>query len=1096
MYQRMFRATVAVQIICWSIIIWLITQEGSVQATVLFQASTPAPFLDAIYYGTQDVWQIFDHNLPLGGDFQDSNNDVTHYNGTVVYAVTATPNPNVTPQGTPTVAPPYIPTPGYGYDQHGGIDYSLQYEPVLAAASGLVQYAGWSDPADHRDGYGLYVILNHAPQNNYDTWYGHLSVLTVKTGQSVTVDPNDPGNRNRILGISGNTGSVFGTGGGCGPVEDDPTCGQHLHFEVRIHGAGYKPVNPYGWIAVNPSGTPVPDPWAIYTPTPPNPSGAASYDIWQNKPAIVVNQTDQYPGGTPVAEPPVNEARMVVDDGSADFTTATSCWSTNPFYASYNSLHHRAPATGSPTGCRAEWAIRPDAFTPPGDYDVYVHIPSDPAASRGAVYTVRHNYKDSQAIVVQAAYSNEEELPSWVYIGRYDFAMDNNVTEYIELKNKTLKDDPNNYVLADAIRLVPATSTPPPVDKIYVSFQDAAFQGGGQAGNIPYDAEDILAYDTRSNTWSLLFDGSDVGLSGKGVDALSFTTCPGTLLSLNGQYHDIYNHDVAQFLPYSFGSSTSGDLELYEDNPPELSTSSENIDGMGFSSDSKQLLSTSGVASVTPYQFQAEDVFLYDPDGFAPYSPYLDGSAVGLTTSNENVNGLWVDAATDDLYLTTLGTFSVNGVSGDGADIFICDRASPTSCVFGPGLFWNGSAHGMMIDSVDALSLNTSATNCALSFWSQHLSDAAHTGYNVGETFLEPPFEERWSFTSIVGGDLSQPVAHGNRIYFVESILTTSVVYAMEPNGNLIWLENLSGSLKTSSTPLLATFDKLFVALQGTLYALDSASGEELWSSSFPSNIKYGPVYDGGLLYLNIQGSGGRVYAVDTSTGQDIWAFTPTGGANETYNPVVVNEHLLFSFTDTQGDYAVSLNKETGEEEWRQEVPIFFSGEKEMIGNPDHDLVYYVAAEHISGNTEYSLVALNVKTSEIEWTYELDSGGSNNLILADGILYYNSYEYLYALDAQTGESLYEVGLSEPAGGAHNHMVMANGIIYVVQRNGDSEDSFIHAYTATTGGFLGKLSSRPTASSVNQSPTIANGQLYVLYDDDELAVYGQQVVPPR
>ena len=46
-------------------IAWLITQESPVQATVLFQASTPAPFLDAIYYGTQDVWQVFDHNLPV-----------------------------------------------------------------------------------------------------------------------------------------------------------------------------------------------------------------------------------------------------------------------------------------------------------------------------------------------------------------------------------------------------------------------------------------------------------------------------------------------------------------------------------------------------------------------------------------------------------------------------------------------------------------------------------------------------------------------------------------------------------------------------------------------------------------------------------------------------------------------------------------------------------------------------------------------------------------------------------------------------------------------------------------------------------------------
>ncbi len=97
------------------------------------------------------------------------------------------------------------------YKAHNGIDYGARHgSPILATASGRVQFSGW------RGGYGKLVILKHP--NGYDTYYGHCSKLLVKKGQLV--------DQSQAIARIGETGVATGP---------------HVHYEVRIHG---KPINP------------------------------------------------------------------------------------------------------------------------------------------------------------------------------------------------------------------------------------------------------------------------------------------------------------------------------------------------------------------------------------------------------------------------------------------------------------------------------------------------------------------------------------------------------------------------------------------------------------------------------------------------------------------------------------------------------------------------------------------------------------------------------------------------------------------------------------------------------------------------------------
>lgn len=106
---------------------------------------------------------------------------------------------------------------GYGTNKiHGGVDITPQSgnsSPVYAARSGVVYQIVPNDEIG-----GNYIVVKHSDE--YWTYYGHLSSINVKVGDSVTTDT--------VLGISGATGFATAI---------------HLHFEVWKGGL-WQRINP------------------------------------------------------------------------------------------------------------------------------------------------------------------------------------------------------------------------------------------------------------------------------------------------------------------------------------------------------------------------------------------------------------------------------------------------------------------------------------------------------------------------------------------------------------------------------------------------------------------------------------------------------------------------------------------------------------------------------------------------------------------------------------------------------------------------------------------------------------------------------------
>lgn len=99
---------------------------------------------------------------------------------------------------------------------HNGIDISANSgTPVVAAGSGTVVAASYSG------GFGNLVLIDHG--GGLVTFYAHLNSMNVRQGQTVA---------------AGNSiGTVGSTGNSTGP---------HLHFETRVNGVAYSPMQYLG----------------------------------------------------------------------------------------------------------------------------------------------------------------------------------------------------------------------------------------------------------------------------------------------------------------------------------------------------------------------------------------------------------------------------------------------------------------------------------------------------------------------------------------------------------------------------------------------------------------------------------------------------------------------------------------------------------------------------------------------------------------------------------------------------------------------------------------------------------------------------------
>ncbi|MEM7332511.1 MAG: putative Ig domain-containing protein [Chloroflexota bacterium] len=245
--------------------------------------------------------------------------------------------------------------------------------------------------------------------------------------------------------------------------------------------------------------------------------------------------------------------------------------------------------------------------------------------------------------------------------------------------------------------------------------------GNGSVGGVSFADEDIVAYDYATDTWSMFFDGSDVGLAVSGnadVDAFHVRDDGTILMSIRAtetlpDVGEILNTDLVLFTPTSTGETTAGTFSMYLDGSDVgLASGGEDITAVYELANGDLIISTVGGSFISgPGANQDEDLLrfsgTYGDATSGTWTLYFDGTNAGMTASTEEFYALSIDENGSDLYFAMRGAFDLEGLVGGAADIVLCEDALTDTCAY--SYFLQSSVSGLS-GSIDGMTLQNTTS--------------------------------------------------------------------------------------------------------------------------------------------------------------------------------------------------------------------------------------------------------------------------------------------------------------------------------------------------------------------------------------------------
>jgi outer membrane protein assembly factor BamB len=251
-------------------------------------------------------------------------------------------------------------------------------------------------------------------------------------------------------------------------------------------------------------------------------------------------------------------------------------------------------------------------------------------------------------------------------------------------------------------------------------------------------------------------------------------------------------------------------------------------------------------------------------------------------------------------------------------------------------------------------------------------SDGTVTALNAGNGSV------RWRYATGVHGMPALTVG-GSLVY--ASIATGAagasglVVALGATDGAVHWHAQFSAAANVGGDPaLIIDSGTIYIgALDGSVHALNSASGAELWHFQAGGNFTYLAVANG-TVYVQGQGSS-AVYALRANSGAKIWSFATT--ALTPITPVVANGLVYVAASDSQ---LAALDAATGTVAWR-----FQTGDAQSSGALRGVTIAGTGAYVNAFRTVY---AVNASSGALCWQgTSCGQGATTAPLLASSLLY-------------------------------------------------------------------------------------------------------------
>lgn len=230
------------------------------------------------------------------------------------------------------------------------------------------------------------------------------------------------------------------------------------------------------------------------------------------------------------------------------------------------------------------------------------------------------------------------------------------------------------------------------------------------------DDSDIVKLTVSSSgsySYSMYFDGSDVGLTNASEDLDAFTILADgrIVLSTTGAVAVTGvsggGNDLLTFTPSSTGETTAGVWSVFlRGSSVQLPATNGNIDAVEVLADGSIIVSTTASVTVGTRTYNREDLIKISG---TTLSFYVDGSDIGLSTTAENIDSLDIKAD-GTILIGTRGAFAVTGVSGGFSDIAAfrpTQLGATTTGTFNSTLAFAAQGFGLQTFNLDGFQVGT-----------------------------------------------------------------------------------------------------------------------------------------------------------------------------------------------------------------------------------------------------------------------------------------------------------------------------------------------------------------------------------------------------
>ena len=297
--------------------------------------------------------------------------------------------------------------------------------------------------------------------------------------------------------------------------------------------------------------------------------------------------------------------------------------------------------------------------------------------------------------------------------------------------------------------------------------------------------------------------------------------------------------------------------------------------------------------------------------------------------------------------------------------------------------------------------------------WAQVQGGPDHHG--AADVEIAPPLATRWA--TAVGGTMlaGGPVVAGGRVFVTVADLAggeTSALVALDAaDGSELWRYLLGSDIRNAA----AVADGIVVtgSTDGIVHAVDAATGQLLWSYDIGDGLEAitavqhaPPAIAGDVVYAAVHR---RFAALDLHTGALLWDGDPSPGQTTLTSlaaPAIEDGVIVGSVARGRGGL-FAWDAMLGSELWRIERP-------KSIGV--HAAAVLADSVAYYANAAGQVRAVELQTGDEIWAKSLFAGNSDwdyaitgTPALSDGRLFVpTQYDFLYALDAATGDELWRI----------------------------------------------------------------------------------------